>query len=84
MSDVILAIRLLLAAVFVVAGVGKLVDLDGSRRSLAGFGVPAFLRPAVSLLLPLLELALSTLARNLVLAVLQGLTRRCSPGDSTR
>ena len=37
----LLSIRCLLAAVFIVAAVGKLLDLEGSRRALVEFGVPA-------------------------------------------
>ena len=40
MAIVILFARLLLAAVFVVAGVAKLADREGSRRAVADFGVP--------------------------------------------
>lgn len=44
MDAVLLSIRCLLAVVFAVAAIGKLMDLDGSRRALQEFGVPA--RPA--------------------------------------
>ncbi len=40
MDSVLLAARLLLAAIFLVAAIGKLLDLRGSRASLVGFGVP--------------------------------------------
>jgi uncharacterized membrane protein YphA (DoxX/SURF4 family) len=56
--DIFLLIaRVLLAAVFGVAGVAKLADQKGSRSSLTQFGVPAFAVPAAALLLPLAELA---------------------------
>lgn len=40
MDSVILAVQLALAAVFLTAGVAKLLDLRGARRNLEGFGVP--------------------------------------------
>jgi peroxiredoxin/uncharacterized membrane protein YphA (DoxX/SURF4 family) len=59
MDSVVLAARLVLCAVFVVAAVGKLIDLPASRRSLVGFGVPE--RPAAILgtVLPFAELAVA-------------------------
>jgi peroxiredoxin len=57
MNLLLLMARLLLAAVFSVAGVAKLVDFKGSRKSLADFGVPGFLAPPLAVLLPLAELA---------------------------
>ena len=51
-----LAARLLLAAVFALAGFGKLADPSGSRKSLADFGVPPFLASPLALLLPVVEL----------------------------
>ena len=56
MNLLLLGLRLLLAAVFGVAGVAKLVDLEGSRKSLVNFGVPEFLSRPMGLLLPLAEL----------------------------
>jgi methylamine dehydrogenase accessory protein MauD len=55
---VLIVVRLGLAAVLVVAGVAKLLDGDGSRRALAGFGVPARLVRPLALALPPLELAI--------------------------
>ncbi len=55
----LLASRLLLAAVFLLAGSTKLVDPIGLRNVLRDFGLPPMLaRPAV-LLLPILELAVA-------------------------
>ncbi len=51
--------RLLLAAVFAVAGVAKLADLAGSRRAVRDFGLPARFAPALALLLPFAELAIA-------------------------
>ena len=49
--------RLLLVAVFALAGTAKLADLPGSRRALTGFGVPLSLAGPLGLLLPIGELA---------------------------
>ncbi len=57
MEVVLLPARLLLATVFVVAGVAKLADRAGSRQALIGFGVPAGLATLLGGLLPLAELA---------------------------
>ena len=52
-----MSIRCLLAAVFIVAATGKLLDLDGSRRALVEFGVPARAARLGGVVLPLAELA---------------------------
>src|SRR4051812_45326341 len=59
MDDAVLAARLLLAALFVLAGVGKLADLPGFRGTLRGFGVGE--RPARigAIALPIAELAVA-------------------------
>jgi peroxiredoxin len=55
----LLASRLLLAAVFFLAGTGKLIDPAGWRRTLRDFSLPsAFARPMM-VLLPVLELAVA-------------------------
>jgi methylamine dehydrogenase accessory protein MauD len=59
MDVVLLLARLLLAAVFVVAGVTKLADREGSRRAMADFGVPTLLTTPLAVLLPLAELAVA-------------------------
>jgi peroxiredoxin/uncharacterized membrane protein YphA (DoxX/SURF4 family) len=51
--------RLLLAAVFAVAGTAKLADLRGSQAALRGFGVPSGLAGLLGVLLPLGELAIA-------------------------
>ncbi len=48
--------RLLLASVFALAGMAKLVDRPGSEKSLTDFGLPALLARPVAVLLPLAEL----------------------------
>jgi peroxiredoxin len=59
MDIVLLFARLLLAAVFIVAGGAKLADREGSRRAVADFGVPAALAAPLGILLPLAELAVA-------------------------
>src|SRR5215203_5149372 len=59
MDTVLLFARLLLAAVFIVAGGAKLADREGSRRAVADFGVPAALAAPLGVLLPLAELAVA-------------------------
>jgi thiol-disulfide isomerase/thioredoxin/uncharacterized membrane protein YphA (DoxX/SURF4 family) len=56
MNLALLVIRLLLAVVFVVAGVAKLADRKGSRQAIIDFGVPAGLASPLGILLPLAEL----------------------------
>ena len=59
MNLALLIARLALAAVFAAAALGKLADLDGSRRTVERFGFsPRLARPA-GLLLPLTELAIA-------------------------
>lgn len=53
----LLALRAVLACVFLIAGVAKLADLAGSRRAVAGFGLPERLAALVGLGLPICELA---------------------------
>jgi peroxiredoxin len=59
MAFALLAARLLLAAVFLVAGLAKLADLAGSRQALRDFGVPARLTTPFGTLLPLAELGVA-------------------------
>jgi peroxiredoxin/uncharacterized membrane protein YphA (DoxX/SURF4 family) len=59
MDGVLLIARLLLAVVFVVAGLAKLADRAGSRQALLDFGVPARLVAPLAVLLPLAELAVA-------------------------
>jgi uncharacterized membrane protein YphA (DoxX/SURF4 family)/thiol-disulfide isomerase/thioredoxin len=56
---VLLSVRCGLAVVFGVAAIGKLLDLDGSRRALAEFGVPARAARLGGIALPLAELAVA-------------------------
>lgn len=57
MATIVLGLRVALAAVFMTAGVGKLLDLEGSRRALNDFGVPERATRAGSVLLPAAEIA---------------------------
>lgn len=59
MSEALLLSRLVLAAVFMVAGLAKLFDYPGSRKSMGDFGVPEPLAGPAAVLLPLAELALA-------------------------
>ena len=59
MDAALLIARLLLAAVFTLAGVAKLSDLKGSRKAIIEFGLPALLASPLALLLPLAELAVA-------------------------
>ena len=56
MDAALLIARLVLAAVFTVAGLAKLSDLKGSRKTIIEFGLPAVLASPLALLLPLAEL----------------------------
>jgi peroxiredoxin/uncharacterized membrane protein YphA (DoxX/SURF4 family) len=58
MGAALLACRLLLAGVFVSAGMAKLGDLAGSRQAVSEFGVPERIARVVGGLLPVLELAI--------------------------
>ena len=51
----------MLAAVFATAGGAKLADLDGSRRAMAGFGVPSRFAGRLGRLVPALELLAAAL-----------------------
>jgi methylamine dehydrogenase accessory protein MauD len=55
----LVVIRLVLAAVFAVAAVGKLTDRAGTREAVARFGVPTGLVGTVSAGLPVVELAIA-------------------------
>ncbi len=59
MDLVLLLARLVLAAIFLVAGLAKLADRAGSREALIGFGLPAALAAPGGTLLPLAELVVA-------------------------
>lgn len=52
-------LRLLLASVFALSGVAKLLDRAGSRRALSDFGVPDALVPPLAVALPVVELGVA-------------------------
>jgi peroxiredoxin len=52
-------LRLGLSAVFGVAAITKLTDQRGTREAVKNFGSPASIAPAISLLLPIAELAIA-------------------------
>jgi peroxiredoxin/uncharacterized membrane protein YphA (DoxX/SURF4 family) len=57
MATAVLGIRLVLTAVFLTAGIAKLLDLAGSRRAVRDFGVPERAAGIVGIALPLAEIA---------------------------
>ena len=59
MHVALLIARVLLIAVFSVAGITKLADRAGSKQGLVDFGVPASLAVPLGVLLPLAELAVA-------------------------
>src|SRR5690348_6314242 len=61
MGLVLVLCRLALAGVFIVAGIGKLLDLPGSQQAMRNFGVPEpFAKPA-GIALPLVEIGIALL-----------------------
>lgn len=59
MATVVVIARVVLAVVFVTAGVGKLMDLAGSRQAMRDFGVPARLADAFGAVLPVAEIGVA-------------------------
>jgi protein-disulfide isomerase len=59
MLIIVALLRIALSAVFGVAGVTKLLDQRGTREAVRNFGVPEALAPTLTLLLPLVELAIA-------------------------
>lgn len=57
MDGVLLLVRFILAVTFAVAGISKLLDASGMRKSLLDFGVPGSLTRRAAFLLPAAELA---------------------------
>ncbi|HXR64528.1 MAG TPA: MauE/DoxX family redox-associated membrane protein, partial [Ktedonobacteraceae bacterium] len=56
MTVAFLLARLLLSAVFLIAGLAKLADLPGSQRALHNFGVPEMLARPLGIVLPIVEI----------------------------
>ena len=63
METSLVVARLIIAAVFAVAGVAKLADLAGARKSMADFGVPKGLAGMFGILLPVAELIVAAALR---------------------
>jgi methylamine dehydrogenase accessory protein MauD len=61
MDGFTLALRLMLALVFLIAAAAKLRDRDGSRAAVGAFGVPEGVAGAIALALPLAELTATVL-----------------------
>src|SRR5215217_4299854 len=59
MDAALLIARLVLGAVFTLAGVAKLSDLKGSRKAIIDFGVPSAIAAPLGLLLPVAELSVA-------------------------
>lgn len=59
MDILLVIIRLFLFGIFALAGIGKLLDLKGSKKAVEGFGVPESISKSFALLLPLLEIAIA-------------------------
>jgi peroxiredoxin len=61
MDGLLLAARLILAAVFAVSGISKLFDLSGSQAAMRSFGVPERFTRAGGIALPIAELVIAGL-----------------------
>lgn len=61
MEVILLLIRVTLAAIFALAGIGKLLDLKGSEKAIRDFGVPDELAKPFSIALPIAELIIALL-----------------------
>jgi peroxiredoxin len=61
MDTFLLLARLVLAAIFLVAGVAKLADRGGSQKALEGFGLPRRIAGPGSILLPIAEIVVGVL-----------------------
>ncbi|HXF40428.1 MAG TPA: MauE/DoxX family redox-associated membrane protein, partial [Blastocatellia bacterium] len=55
----LLVARLVLALIFVVAGIAKAADLAGSRRAVRSFGIPEGLAAPLGLTLPFVEIVIA-------------------------
>jgi thiol-disulfide isomerase/thioredoxin/uncharacterized membrane protein YphA (DoxX/SURF4 family) len=59
MQIALAALRIIVGAVFAVAGIAKLADLPGSRKSVTDFGLPKQLAGLFGIALPIAELAVA-------------------------
>lgn len=56
MDVILLLIRLFLAAIFIVAGIGKFLDLEGAEKSVKAFGTPDDLAKTFAIAIPFAEI----------------------------
>ena len=68
MDVVLLLIRIFLFVVFAVAGIGKLLDLEGSKKAVKEFGVSEDLADGVAISLPIAELVFALMLLPLTTA----------------
>jgi peroxiredoxin/uncharacterized membrane protein YphA (DoxX/SURF4 family) len=61
MEVILLLIRIILFGIFALAGIGKLLDLQGSEKAVKDFGVPEDLAKPFSVLLPVAEIFIAIL-----------------------
>lgn len=59
MDEILLFVRVILAAIFALAGIGKFLDLKGSEKAVRGFGIPGALAKPFSVLLPAAEVLIA-------------------------
>jgi peroxiredoxin/uncharacterized membrane protein YphA (DoxX/SURF4 family) len=56
MEIILLLIRIFLAAIFIVAGIGKFLDLEGAEKSVKAFGTPEDLAKPFAIAIPFAEI----------------------------
>ena len=61
MEIILLLTRLFLFGIFIVAGIGKLLDLSGSEKAVGDFGVPKELAKTLAVALPIAEIVIAFL-----------------------
>ena len=59
MSLIVVLLRVLLSAIFGIAGVTKLLDQSGTREAVTNFGAPNSVAPSLAVVLPIVELAIA-------------------------
>lgn len=61
MDTFLFLVRIILFAIFALAGIAKLYDLQGSKKAVSDFGMPDFLAKPLAVLLPVAEIAIALL-----------------------
>lgn len=61
MDALLLVARLVLAAVFLISGIAKLLDLSGSQAAMRSFGIPESLSKGAGIVLPIVEIVVAIL-----------------------